>query len=163
MSKFQSVKVFDGFSTCFRQWRAEGTHCKFLHGYGVSFEVTFEGDLDFRNWVQDFGFLKRSQSQVKCVRWDGTSENLNIKDWLNWLLDHTVIVARNDPYFLDFIQMDQKGIIQLRVLEDVGAEKFAEYLFKVFNENVKVETNGRVKVTQVKFMEHNKNSAIYSE
>ena len=36
MSKFISTKVFDGFSTVFRQWKAETTHCKYLHGYGVS-------------------------------------------------------------------------------------------------------------------------------
>jgi 6-pyruvoyltetrahydropterin/6-carboxytetrahydropterin synthase len=55
MGKFQSTKVFDGFSTVFRQWKAEGTHCKFLHGYGVSLKVWFEGELDERNWVWDFG------------------------------------------------------------------------------------------------------------
>ena len=51
MGKFQSSKVFDGFSTVFRQWKAETTHCRFVHGYGVSFKVYFEGDLDERNWV----------------------------------------------------------------------------------------------------------------
>ena len=52
---YRSTKVFDGFSTVFRQWKAEGTHCRFLHGYGISFKVTFEGELDNRNWVWDFG------------------------------------------------------------------------------------------------------------
>jgi 6-pyruvoyltetrahydropterin/6-carboxytetrahydropterin synthase len=46
MAKYQSTKLFDGFSTVFRQWKAEGTHCRFLHGYGVSFRVWFEGELD---------------------------------------------------------------------------------------------------------------------
>ena len=55
MGKFQSSKVFDGFSTVFRQWKAEDTHCRFLHGYGISFKVYFEGGLDERNWVWDFG------------------------------------------------------------------------------------------------------------
>ena len=41
MGKFQSSKVFDGFSTVFRQWKAETTHCRFLHGYGISFKVYF--------------------------------------------------------------------------------------------------------------------------
>ena len=45
MAKYQSTKLFDGFSCCFRQWKAETTHCRFLHGYGISFRVTFEGDL----------------------------------------------------------------------------------------------------------------------
>ena len=55
---FTSTKVFDGFSCCFRQWKATTTHCQFLHGYGVSFKVWFEGDLDDRNWVWDFGGMK---------------------------------------------------------------------------------------------------------
>ena len=49
METFKSTKLFDGFSTCFRQWRAEDTHCKFLHGYAVSFRVWFKGELDERN------------------------------------------------------------------------------------------------------------------
>jgi 6-pyruvoyltetrahydropterin/6-carboxytetrahydropterin synthase len=55
MGSFRSTKIFDGYSTVFRQWKAEGTHCKFLHGYGVSLKVWFEGELDERNWVWDFG------------------------------------------------------------------------------------------------------------
>ena len=51
MGKFQSSKVFDGFSTVFRQWKANTTHCRFVHGYGISFKVYFEGELDERNWV----------------------------------------------------------------------------------------------------------------
>jgi 6-pyruvoyltetrahydropterin/6-carboxytetrahydropterin synthase len=65
MSKFKSTKLFDGYSACFRQWRAEGTHCKFLHGYAVSFKVTFEGDLDERNWVFDFGGMKRAKTKIQ--------------------------------------------------------------------------------------------------
>ena len=48
---YKSTKLFEGFSCCFRQWRATKTHCRFLHGYAVSFKVTFEGELDHRNWV----------------------------------------------------------------------------------------------------------------
>ena len=46
MGKFTSTKLFDGYSSAFRQWRADGTHCRFLHGYAVSFRVWFEGDFD---------------------------------------------------------------------------------------------------------------------
>ena len=41
VKRFESQKVFDGYSACFRQWKAEGTHCKFLHGYAVSFKLGF--------------------------------------------------------------------------------------------------------------------------
>ena len=59
--------------------------------------------------------------------------------------------------------MEVMGIIQLRVVEATGAEKFAEFIYHKLNNFVKEETNGRVRVGQVEFMEHGKNSAIYSE
>ena len=61
---FTSTKVFDGFSCCFRQWKATTTHCQYLHGYGVSFKVWFEGDLDERNWVWDFGGMKELKPKL---------------------------------------------------------------------------------------------------
>ena len=64
MKTYTSTKLFDGYSTCFRQWKAKGTHCQFLHGYAVSFRVWFEGDLDHRNWVFDFGGMKRAKAKI---------------------------------------------------------------------------------------------------
>ena len=154
MGKFQSSKVFDGFSTVFRQWRAKETHCRFVHGYGVSFKVYFEGELDHRNWVWDFGGMKRAKTQI-----DGKSP----KEWMDYMFDHTVVVAEDDPGINGFKTMDQLGIIQLRIIEATGAEKFAEYIFNKLNEFVKTETENRVRVTKVKFMEHGKNAAYYGE
>jgi 6-pyruvoyltetrahydropterin/6-carboxytetrahydropterin synthase len=151
-NKFQSTKLFDGFSTVFRQWRAEGTHCKFLHGYGVSFRVWFEGDLDERNWVWDFGGMKRAKNTI-----DGK----NPKEWMDYMFDHTTIVAEDDPGLGGFKTMDELGIIQLRVIPAVGAEQFAKYVFEKLDEFVRQETEGRVKVAKVEFMEHAKNTAIY--
>jgi 6-pyruvoyltetrahydropterin/6-carboxytetrahydropterin synthase len=150
--KFQSTKLFDGFSTVFRQWRAEGTHCKYLHGYGVSFRVWFEGELDERNWVWDFGGMKRAK---------GTIDGKNPKEWMDYMFDHTTVVAEDDPGLGGFKTMDQLGIIQLRILPAVGAEQFAKYIFEKINTFIKEETNNRVKVARVEFMEHSKNTAIY--
>jgi len=152
--KFQSTKLFDGYSACFRQWKAEGTHCKFLHGYAVSFRVWFEGDLDERNWVWDFGGMKRAKTNI-----NGRSP----KAFFEYLLDHTTIVAEDDPYLENFKQMDQDGIIQLRILPAVGCERFAEYLYQVINEFLQLETNGRVRATKVEVYEHERNSASYGE
>ncbi|HSX36325.1 MAG TPA: 6-carboxytetrahydropterin synthase [Patescibacteria group bacterium] len=152
MHTFRSSKVYDGFSTVFRQWAAEGTHCKYLHGYGVSFKVTFGGELDQRGWVYDFGGLKRAKSLI-----DGK----NPKEWLEWLLDHTTIIAEDDPALERFKELDREGVIQLRILPAVGAERFAEYLYQRLNEFVQDETDGRVKVVRVDFYEHGKNSASY--
>jgi 6-pyruvoyltetrahydropterin/6-carboxytetrahydropterin synthase len=149
---FQSTKLFDGYSTCFRQWKAEDTHCKFLHGYAISFKVYFEGTLDERNWVWDFGGMKRAKGNI---------DNKDPKEWLEWLFDHTVIIAEDDPSRREFEHLDAAGVIQLRTLPAVGAEKFAEYLHQKLNEFVVKETEARVRVAQVEVFENNKNSAIY--
>ena len=154
MGKFQSSKVFDGFSTVFRQWKAEDTHCRFVHGYGISFKVYFEGELDDRNWVWDFGGMKRAKTLI-----DGKQP----KAWMDYMFDHTMVIAEDDPELEAFKQMDKAGVAQVRVIEATGAEKFAEYIYSKLNEFVKTETDNRVKVTKVKFMEHGKNAAYYSE
>ena len=154
MGKFQSSKVFDGFSTVFRQWKAEDTHCRFLHGYGISFKVYFEGELDHRNWVWDFGGMKRAKTKI-----DGMSP----KEWMDYMFDHTLIVAEDDPFIKAFQQMEEAGVAQVRIIPATGAEKFAEYIYNKLNEFVDTETEGRVRVTKVKFMEHGKNAACYVE
>ena len=154
MRKYQSTKVFDGFSCIFRQWKAEGTHCRFLHGYGISFKVTFEGELDERNWVWDFGGMKRAK---------GTIDGINPKAWMDYMFDHTTIIAEDDPQVEFFKVMHSKDLIQLRIIPATGAEQFAKYIYEKLNTFVKEETNGRVKVVRVKFMENNKNSSVYYE
>jgi 6-pyruvoyltetrahydropterin/6-carboxytetrahydropterin synthase len=57
--------------------------------------------------------------------------------------------------------MDQIGIVQLRIIPAVGAEQFAKYIFEKLNTFVQEETEGRVNVVRVEFMEHSKNTAIY--
>ena len=152
MAKYSSTKLFDGYSTCFRQWRADGTHCRFLHGYAVSFRVWFEGELDHRNWVWDFGGMKRSKTKIA---------GMSPKDYFAWLLDHTTIVAEDDPYLANFIQMDKDGIIQLRILSATGCERFAEYLYNIINIFLQEETDGRVKAVKIEVYEHERNSASY--
>jgi 6-pyruvoyltetrahydropterin/6-carboxytetrahydropterin synthase len=154
MEKFKSTKLFDGYSACFRQWKAEGTHCRFLHGYAISFRVWFEGRLDERNWVFDFGGMKRAKNNI-----DGMSP----KDFFAYLLDHTTIVAEDDPYLDHFKKMDEDGIIQLRIVPAVGCERFAEYLYNKINEFLKKETDFRVKAVKVEVYEHERNSASYEK
>ena len=118
--KFQSTKVYDGFSTCFRQWKADNTHCSYLHGYGTSFKVVFEGALDERNWVFDFGGMKRAKHKI---------DGMNPKEYFHWLLDHTTVVAEDDPHLETFKKLDEQNLIQLRILPKVGCEHFASFLF----------------------------------
>ena len=152
MGKFQSTKVFDGFSTVFRQWRADGTHCQKLHGYGVSFKLWFEGELDERNWVWDFGGMKRAK---------GTIDGMSPKDWMDYMFDHTFIVAEDDPFRDSFLKMDEAGVAQVRIVPATGAERFAQFVYDKVGPFIETETEGRVKVIKVEFREHGKNSAIY--
>lgn len=152
--KFQSTKIFDGYSTVFRQWRAKDTHCSFLHGYGISFKIVFEGDLDERNWVWDFGGMKRAKNTI---------DGMNPKQWMDNMFDHTTIIAEDDPYLENFKEMWKDGIIQLRIIPATGAEQFAKFIYDKVSEFIKIETNNRVRVVSVEFKEHNKNSAIYGE
>ena len=149
---YRSTKLFDGFSCCFRQWKAETTHCKYLHGYGVSFRVTFEGELDDRNWVWDFGGMKRAKGKI-----DGKTP----KEWFDFMFDHTFIVAEDDPYLESFKRMAEAGVAQIRVIPATGAERFAKYIYDKVNPFIEEETNGRVSIAKVEFREHNKNNAIY--
>ena len=68
------------------------------------------------------------------------------KAWMDYMFDHTLIVAEDDPE-----------------VEATGAEKFAEYVFNKLNKFVQLETDGRVKISSVEFMENGNNSAIYKE
>lgn len=154
MGKYFSTKLFDGYSCVFRQWRAKDTHCSYLHGYSISFRVWFEGELDERNWVWDFGGMKRAKNTI---------DGLNPKAWMNYMFDHTTLIAQDDPYLKNFMKMHTEGIIQLRILPAVGAEQFAKFIFNKVNEFILVETKNRVKVHKVEVYENEHNSAFYQD
>ena len=152
--RYKSTKLFNGFTCCFRQWKAVETHCKYLHGYAVSFKVVFEGELDHKNWVWDFGGMKRAKNLI---------DGMQPKAWMDYMFDHTVVIAKDDPEALMFQSLSDLGVIQLREVDATGAEKFAEYVFNKLNKFVQLETDGRVKISSVEFMENGNNSAIYQE
>lgn len=143
---YRSTKTFGhelGLSACFRQWRAAGSHCRFLHGYALSFTIVFEADtLDARNWVQDFGGLKQ------------------LKQFLVDTFDHKLAIAEDDPYLDDLTQLAGIGVADPLVLKRVGCEAFAEL---VFNHAREMYNDGRVRVVSVECREHGANSAVYLE
>lgn len=143
-----------GLSACFRQWKAT-SHCRFLHGYPLSFKLMFGcADPDLLNdWVLDFGGLKE------------------IKAWLCETFDHKLLVAEDDPQIVQLSLMDgaraSHGIdfdkvADVLVVPRVGCEGFARYVFDhVFDW---LGDNGhapRVFLHSVEVREHGGNSAIY--
>lgn len=161
--QFQSTKLIEGFSTCFRQWKAQHTHCAKLHGYAISFKVTFAGPLDLYNWVVDFGFMKRSKTKMKVGQPYGNGViELSPADWFNFYFDHKVVVAESDPALDQLLAMELEGVMDVRILPAVGCEMFAKFVYDELNKFLYQETGDRVRVVSVECFEHSKNSAIYT-
>ena len=140
---FTSTKRFVGFPCTHRQWKAD-SHCRFIHGYSREFYFEFQcSELTAEGWVVDFGGLKE------------------VKAWLDDMFDHTFLASQDDPYLELFRDLDEKEVIQLRILPNVGMEGTAMYVFDKVNEMIKRQTNNRAWVSCIEVRENEKNSAIY--
>lgn len=139
---FYSTKTYthaEGLSAVFRQWRAD-SHCRLLHGYTLEVAFVFSAkELDHRNWVMDFGGLKE------------------LKAWLHETFDHKTLVAKDDPQFELFEQLDAAGLAEIVIVDHVGCECFAKYIF----DHAQTLIPTHVKLRSVEVREHAGNSAIY--
>ena len=169
MAKFYSTKTYGtdrGLSCCFRQWRASHSHCSTLHGYSLGIKLVFECDtLDEKNWCMDFGGLKE------------------FKAWADYMFDHTLVVAEDDP-MLDFFKhmneivdiestnhlstlpYERGALCDLRVVPGVGCEMFAKMCYDKMAEllasgDMHYPINPTVRVKSVEVFEHGANSATY--
>lgn len=144
---FYSTKTYgpeSGFSTAFRQWRAD-SHCRFLHGYALAFKFVFASEgLDIRNWVVDFGSLK------------------SLKGMLADTFDHKTIVAEDDPEIEWFREGAKRGILDLVEVAAGGCEMFAFLTYNVTEQWLKDAGYSHVKLVSVEVSEHGANSAIYT-
>lgn len=151
--KYEVTKLLDGYTICFRQWNAKHSHCKFLHGYAISFKLYFKADgLDENNWVWDFGWLKNKDFKI---------DGMPAKEWFSYMFDHTVLISEDDPALDKFEKLDKDGIIKLRIIPKQSCEKMSEFIFNKVNKLVKEITQGRVKLHRVDTFEHNKNCASF--
>jgi 6-pyruvoyltetrahydropterin/6-carboxytetrahydropterin synthase len=169
---FYSTKTYGtdrGLSCCFRQWKADHSHCSTLHGYSIGIKLIFKSEtLDEKNWVMDFGGLKA------------------FKAWADHMFDHTMLIAQDDPHFDTFVELNNigggykdSGVVDLRIVDAVGCEGFAEMAYhqmnnilKSFQEGNIVDIDGQeytarypvqksVKLVSVEVFEHAGNSAVY--
>jgi len=140
---YRSTKKFEGFPCTHRQWRAE-SHCRFVHGYSRTFYFEFAcSAMTTEGWVMDFGGLKE------------------LKTWLEYMFDHTFLIAEDDPEMTAFQDLNKSGTIQLRILPNPGMEGTSEYVYNYLTHWLEVNTGKRVWVTKVEVRENEKNSAIY--
>ena len=140
---FSSTKIIDLGSCAFRQPQAK-SHCRYLHGYRLTAKFWFEAnELDENNWVVDFGGLKE------------------LKKLFQDQFDHTTCISRTDPKLDVFKKLNEAGVCDLRVMDGVGIEKFAEWCHSAADNFVGVLTNLRCRCTKVEVFEHENNSAIF--
>lgn len=147
--KYLSTKTYGhevGLSAAFRQWRAN-SHCKYLHGYALSFRFVFEAEeLNNTNWVVDFGGMK------------------SLKHMLQITFDHKTIVAEDDPHLDWFMEAQRRGILDLTILPSAGCEKFAQYVYEAAEVWLReARLHPRVRLVSVEVSEHGANSAIYKK
>lgn len=133
-----------GLSCAFRQWRANHSHCQFLHGYALSFEIKFSSEsLDGRNWVIDFGGLK----------W--------IEETLRKLFDHKVAVAQDDPRKDEILALSNIGVMEPVVFDAVGCEAFAKFVYDTIVTGLAKAGMSDIHVESVECREHGANAAMY--
>lgn len=144
--KYRSTKRWgheQGLSCAFRQWKAP-SHCRFVHGYALAVKFTFEAEeLDYRNWVVDFGDLKDLKSKVQE------------------LFDHKTVVAEDDPALDWFQKGHDEGFLDLTILPAVGIEAFAELIYHMSVDYLNEKGYApRCRVVSVEVFEHDGNSAL---
>lgn len=141
---YRSSKVFGPYSCCFRQPTAS-SHCRFFHGYGLKFKLTFQADiLDNNNWVMDFGGLKP------------------IKAYLEETFDHRMIVARGDPVAGLCDSLGKSGAADVLYLPKVGCEAFATLVASFVQHWLESEGHAPpVRLIEVECREHELNAGYW--
>jgi len=144
--KLTITKRYENLKAAHRQWKHDG-HCKYVHGENWSFEVTFESDsLDEEGFIVDFGKLRP------------------LKEWLDSMFDHTLLISKSDPELEFFEQMRNKEIADVTLLDDCSAEFLAKFVLEEANKIMKDKYPKDVKqrnlrAVKVVCFEDNKNSA----
>lgn len=156
MARYYSTKRFINFSVALRQWKAKHSHCQLLHGYAFEIKVWFASNepdvdkqLDDMNWIVDYGGFKTPP------------QGNGLKDWMNYMFDHTTLIEKDDPYRDLFESMQMEGICKVHFLDKMGAESVAKLVSDKFNEVLAKTDAGRCKVVQVECFENAYNSSIY--
>jgi 6-pyruvoyltetrahydropterin/6-carboxytetrahydropterin synthase len=139
-ARFHMRKVFDNLPCCHRSWANQGKRF-FLHGYERTFEIEFA-----------------------CAETEpGTGVVLDstpLKEVLAALrkqFDHTTLITLDDPDRELFELLADRGVIDLRIMNNTGIEGSAAWVFDTVDSIVGRATRGRVWVSRIKVRESDSN------
>jgi len=139
-----STKTYRNLPCAHRQHRHDG-NCALVHGYSRSFRFEFGAQtLDACGFAVDFGDL----------HW--------LRDWLDYMFDHTLLLMPDDPLLPQFRELEAAGAATVRLMPfGVGMEGSAEMVCGFTDAHLREKTKGRCWVISVEAIENDKNSAIY--
>ena len=138
--RYTCTKQYFNLPCAHRQHGHDG-HCRFIHGYSRSFKFYFAcHELDSNHYVFDFGKLKE------------------LKEHLEYMCDHTLLINEQDPYLEMFKDMHEKELCNLRVVKNCGAEAMAQYFLDFADELVRRKSENRAWCFKVIQWENDKNT-----
>lgn len=141
---FTSTKTFSDYPCAHRQHKHTG-NCALVHGYSRSFHFVFGAQVQDRcGFIVDFGDLK----------W--------LRDYLDNMFDHTLLLMPDDPLLEQFKALEAQGAATIRLMRHgVGMEGTAQEVCEYADFELRRRTKGRAWVISVEARENPKNSAIY--
>lgn len=143
MGVYTSTKTFNNLPCSHRQHAHKG-HCHFIHGYSRTFKFYFAcRELTPEHFVVDFSDLK------------------DLRAWLEHMFDHTLLINEDDPELPIIRELHERGIVDLRVMPNVGMEGTSKFVFDHVDKMIREKTGGRAWLYKVETHENDKNSAEY--
>lgn len=142
---YSITKRYPEITVCHRHWKAE-SHCRFIHGYARTVEITIcAHDLD-KGWVMDLGNLK------------------DVRKALEDAWDHRVLINSDDPELPQIEAMHQTGVLDLNVMDvtkgwGAALEGSCQFVMDLVEPIVRTRTSGRAWVSKVEIWEKGDNRA----
>lgn len=84
-----------------------------------------------------------------------------LQAWLAEMFDHTMLINEDDPERELFEEMHRRGVVDLRVLPNVGMEESSRLVFEYADKMIREATDGRCWVFRVETHENAKNGGAY--
>lgn len=138
-------KTFEDYPCCHRQWKHPG-HCRFIHGYSRSFTCWFAAEeLDEFGFVVDFSGLRPLEERLREQ------------------FDHTFLVNFDDPLLPQWEELNKKGAIDLRIMQNVGMESSSKLVWEWANTLLFERDEGRSCCWRVEARENFSNAARFEE